>query len=467
MNISKITKKIENHYLRHRASVKLEFHNVVGDCERYIFRVILAPGTRERSFFERASDIKTALQLPLFQPFRRGFGLFLAVSEKPVTNNSLLKMLNSREFQQSKMRLPFALGYDLRNRMIFADLAEMPHALYAGATNSGKSVGLICLILSLVYKQPVTKVNLILIDVWANTLEAINGCPHLSHPVVKDVDVGIYVIQSLFDEMSRRRLLDNEDLRKLPALVCVIDEYISFIGKIADTRLSQDVTLMIDELLNHGRHAKIYVVLAAQDPKVDNMKVSTGNMACMAFACANYHNSITILGSSGAEKLHGKGEMLFKPIGQNRAMNIQGAYMTSDEIKRIVGHIASKLHDMSNKFVIPEIDLPQPTAYSAEVVEPKASTFDNRKELSEVVLWTLSHDSISAEKIKKSFGIGNRDYGILDELLKMSIITEKDSNKSRTVIPRSIEDIPADVTAFLTENGVTGADIETAFMGRE
>ena len=464
MNIEKMIQKIEKHFARHGASIKLKLHKVVGDYERYIFSVKLNPGTRENLFFERAPDIRTALQLPLFQPFEDGLALYLAVSEKPVTGNRLLEMLNSQVFHQSRMWLPIALGYDLRNEMFFIDLGKLPHALYAGSTNSGKSVGLICLILSLVCKQPVNRANLILVGVGANSFDTLSGLPHLSHPIVKDTETGIYVIQSLAEEMERRIKLDGGELYKLPAIICVIDEYVSFAGNIRDKKLSSALASDILNLLSRGRHAKIHMVLATQDPTKNTMKNNIGNItARMAFACAKHQDSATILGKGGAEKLPGKGAMLFKSGDYPESMYVQGAYITPDETELLAANIASKPHDMSNKFVIPEIDISQ-----SEILTVMDACTENReRELTEIILWALGRESISKLQIMQQFHMSNRVDAIMDTLFEMRLVAEKNANLPRAVIPESIEDIPADVTAFLTENGVTGADIETAFMGRE
>ena len=360
--------------------------------------------------FGRAPDIKTALGLHLFQPFKEGDEIRLVVSDSPTPQNSLWNMLISRTFRSSKMWLPIAIGYDMMCRMVFGDLGQMPHAMYAGATRSGKSVGLICLILSLAM-QAVCKVNLILFDVGANTMAPFEGLSHLAHPIVKDTEEGIYVIAALVAEMERRIKLSFDELRRLPAIACVIDEYVSFIANIGNKKLSHKVANDISNLLRRGRHAKIHVVLATQDPTIKNMRVDVGNItARMAFRCAKYHNSITILGEGGAENLPGKGAMLYKSNEYPDPVYLQGAYMSPEDVKRLLDRIKSANHDSSNKFVIPELDAPQTTdeadftlCAAAEMVMVQTAEAAADKELADIILWVLGQDTVSYESVKKQF----------------------------------------------------------------
>ncbi len=262
---------VEYHYRCHSINIRLVLHRVLRDYQRLIFQVLLMPGTKVDGIFERAADIQVALRLPLFQPFRDGERIFLAVSQEPVRENSLWKMLTSQEFRNNKGALPIALGYDLMGNMIFADLERMPHAMYAGATRSGKSIGLLCLIMSLICKHPVSEVNLIIFDIGANTLDVLENVPHLSHPIVKNRDTGIHAIQSLMDEMERRIALRGSELCDLPKIICVMDEYISFIDSIDSRQQREKVVNNISNLLRRGRKAKIHMILATQDPKNKTM----------------------------------------------------------------------------------------------------------------------------------------------------------------------------------------------------
>ena len=467
MKIKELIRTIEKHYRCHGVNIKLTLQSAVKNCRRYIFQIRLKPGTKINLVFDRASDIGMALQLPLFQPFRDGSSICLAVSKSNVTQNSLLKMLTSLMFRRSRYFLPVAIGYNMRGEMVFADLAEMPHAMYAGTTNSGKSIGLICLILSLIIKRPVKDVNLILFDIGAKTLEPFNDIPHLSYPIIKDADTGIYVIKALVKEMETRIGLDKAELRNLPAIVCVIDEYVSFINNIESKKQAQKLADGISNLLRRGRHAKIYMVLSTQAPTLKNMKVDIGNITTrMAFKCAKYHNSITILGEGGAERLPGKGAMLFQSNDYPNPVYLQGAYISEDEVDRLVDYIKSAEHDLSSKFLIPEYDPSEQIVQEIEDFEDSDDLHDRTKELADIIMWILERDNVSASQIMNRFSMGNRAYDIVEKLFEMGLITEKFANQPRTVLPRSVENLSEAVVKLLESCGYLREDISNAISKR-
>lgn len=451
MKVKKLIHKIEEHYSYHGAHIKLQLLSGVDGGERFVFRVCLKPGTKASLIFERASDIQLAVQMQLFQPFRDGLNLCLAVSKNNVTRNSLMGMLKSRMFYQSRDWLPIAIGYNMRQEMIFADLAKMPHVMYAGSTNSGKSMGLICLISSLIIKQPVKNVNLIIFDVGANSLGVFSDIPYLSYPVVKDYETGMYVVNRIVEEMERRIELGQEELRNLPALVCVIDEYVSFINNITDKKQSKLIANNISNLIRRGRHAKIHLVISTQDPILKNMKVDVGNITTrMAFRCAKCQNSIAILGESGAEKLPGKGTLLFKSNNYSNPIYLQGAYISDDEVIELVNYVKAKEHDFANKFLIPELNTSEVTTQLCEDVE---EVCDKDEELAKIIIWALGRDKISASQIMSHFSMGNRAYDIVDQLCEMGVVSEKFANQQRTVLPQLLDSVPDKVMVFLQNCG--------------
>ncbi len=467
MHMKKTISKIERHYLCHGVHIKLILLSNAEGHGRIIFRVKLKPGTKEHLVFDRAPDIKTALQLPLFQPFKYGLDIRLAISEKPVMQNSLLMMLQSQKFIRSKAYLPVALGYDMMCEMAFADLAKMPHAMYAGSSNSGKSVGLICLILSLIMKQPVAKVNLVLFDVGANTLGLFGDIPHLSYPIVKDTDTGIYVVHALVDEMEKRIKLEQAELLNLPAIVCIIDEYVSFISNIHNRKQSSKLANEISDLLRRGRHAKIHMVLATQNPTRSNMKVDTVNITTrMAFTCADIHHSIAILNERGAEKLPGKGAMLYKSTERPNPIQLQGAYISPREAEGLINKIKALDYDCSNKFLVPEFDSSE--AFTELFEDSNYADDENgrQKELVIIIMWVLEHNTVSANKLKQHFSMGNRVNRIMDILSEMGLLSLKHYNQPRKVIPEGIGDIPENIMNLLMDNGIKYEEIINALNNR-
>ena len=464
MKKKQLEKIIEKHYLHHGVHVRLKLHAIIMNNERLIFQIIIKPGTRVQTVFDRASDIRMALGLPLFQPFIDKETIFLAISEKLTLQNSLENMLKSREFLKSRKELPIAIGYNLWGKMVFADLAQMPHALYAGSTNSGKSGGLICLITSLIIKQAVREVNLVLFDIGANSLDVFNGVPHLSYPIVKDVYTGIYVIKSLVEEMELRIKMDKKERQNKPAIVCVIDEFSSFINSANGKKISQKLIGNISTLLQKGRHAKIYMALSAQDPSKHNMQVDISNITTrMAFKCAKPQNSITVLGEGGAEKLSGKGTMLYKSNDYPNPIYLPGAYVSEEEVIDLVDCIKSIEYDLSNKYFISPFELLDHTEPESE--DSIRMNYPS-KELADIIIWTIRHHTISIKQIMEQFQMGNRASAFIDQLFEMGLVSDKFSKQPRKVLPQSIDDLSEDVLKFLGNNGYSVEDVSRIFSER-
>lgn len=466
MEIKKIAHKIEEHYLYHGVHIKLKLLAKADTSGRLIFRIVLKPGTKANLIFERASDIQMALQMQLFQPFRDGLTLCLAVSKNNVIQNSLMLMLKSRMFWQSRYWLPIAIGYDMRHEMVFDDLAKMPHDMYAGSTNSGKSMGLICLISSLIIKQPVRNVNLLIFDIGANTLGVFNEIPHLSYPIVKDNATGIYVITRLVAEMEERITLSSDELRNLPAVICVIDEFVSFINNINDKKQSKRLADDISDLIRRGRHAKIHMVISTQDPVLKNMQIDLGNVTNrLAFQCAKYHNSIAILGESGAEKLTGKGAMLYKSSEYPNPIHLQGAYISNDEVTGLIEYVKAAEYDSGNKFVIPKLNESELPIQICEGVEEVCDGRD--EEFARIIIWVLGRERISANQLKQQFPMGNRANNIIERLCKMKIVSEKFANQPRKVMPVCSDDLSPEIVCLLERYGYDIEYIEEIFRSRD
>lgn len=462
--LCKLVLLIEYHFRHHGIALALIFSSTIPRQKRFIFKIQLFPGTRVDEIFNRASDIGMALGLPLFQPFRDKTGIYLAVSKNRVTGNSLSNMLASPFFNDSGMQLPLAIGYDLKGEMVFSDLAKMPHALYVGATNSGKSVGLMCLVFSLLCVLAPDKVNFLIFDIGANSMDTFPDIPYLSHPIVKDTETGIYVIEALAAEMERRISLAEAELRELPAIVCVMDEFVSFIENIRDKDQRKDATEGLNNLLRRGRKANIHMVLATQDPTLKTMQVDIGNITSrMAFKCAKFQASIAAINCGGAEKLPGRGAMLYLSNDSQTPGYVQGAYVSPQEAADWIDQILAHDFDLSQKFVIPEFDPSDvlPSAQNGSAALPHNN--GTNKELARIAFWTLQQETVSANKIAAQFRMGNRADAILDRLQEMGIISEKFAKQPRSVLPKSVEDISPSVIEFLTRNGISQEDMASIF----
>ena len=378
-----------------------------------------------------------------------------------------MKMLYSKAFRRSKATLPVALGYNPEGKMFVEDLAEMPHAMYVGATNSGKSSGLVSLTLSLMVAHPTDNMNLVIFDIGASSMDLFADAPHLSYPIVRDIKAGLYVMKTLETEMERRIELGCNELKNLPFVICIIDEYISFLDNINDNAEQKTMLKALSNLLRRGLKAKMHFVLATQNPSPKDMKADIGNItARMVFACATYHGSVTALNCAGAEKLSGKGAMLYRSREYGIPIYLQGSFIGKEEAAKLMERIKEVACDASNKFVIPPFIDSEPEMPPDTTSETVQNEHKDQKELARIIMWTLERVSVSVDQIKKGFSMGNRANEIMDQLQTLKIVTEKYANQPRKVLPKSIDMIADDTMALLEKHGYSREDIAAALTAR-
>jgi len=266
---------------------------------------------------------------------------------------ALRECLDAPEFKNEPSLLTFALGKDVACQYRYADLAKMPHLLIGGSTNSGKSVCLNAIIASLVYRASPREVKLLMIDPKRVELSLWDGIPHLMHPVVKDVKQAAGAFRAALKEMDRRydlfatfgtRNIDGYNTRvpegeRLPYIVLVVDE-------LADLMMQQgpEIETSICRLAQLARATGIHLVIATQRPSVD---VVTGTIKAnissrIAFAVASQVDSRTILDMNGADRLIGRGDMLFMPIDAAKPVRIQGCYVSESETLAIVDYLKTQ-----------------------------------------------------------------------------------------------------------------------------
>lgn len=459
-------KLIEGAYENYSVRIKLkEINHTHNDF--YLFQVFIKPGVKVDTIFSNARNVQVFLRIPTFELFWSEANIYLRVSFAKTPCIELLPILSDKRFLHNSYLMPIAIGYDMMGNMIIQDLVDMPHALYVGGTCSGKSTGLMCLILSLIAVQPVNAVNLLVFDIGARSLEMLDGIPHLSHPIVKDKLTGIYVLSELVNEMERRITLPCDELRRLPALVCVIDEYTSLIANLDDKKLAERYKNAINNLLRRGRKAKIHMVLATQNATQEAMQSDIGNiMTRFVFRLSTAQSSKAVIGETGAESLPGRGAMLYKSSSMTSAIRVQGAYVSDSVSENMIEKIKSLPFDTSERFFIPIVDCNE--QYYQDTMEAARPVIedDGNLEFSKIVIWALSQDMISANSMKKTFNLGNRAREIMERLCVMGIITPRNGNKARMVLPQSLEEIPSDTLAFLYKNGVNENVLCGAFAQR-
>lgn len=294
----------------------------------------------------------------------------IEVPNKVVSTVSIREIIDSPEFQQAKSPLAVALGRDIAGKVTVADLAKMPHTLIAGSTGSGKSVCINSLIVSILYHSTPQEVKLVLIDPKMVELGIYNGIPHLLIPVVTDPKKAAGALSWAVNEMLNRyqlfkdysvrdmagfnRAAEKNGLKPMPQIVIIIDE-------LADLMMAApgEVEDSICRLAQMARAAGMHLVIATQRPSVD---VITGVIKAnipsrIAFAVSSQIDSRTILDSSGAEKLLGRGDMLFSPIGSSKPTRVQGCFVTDGEVERIIEFIKQTTQPLTyDEHILAEID---------------------------------------------------------------------------------------------------------------
>lgn len=447
---------------------------------RFIFKTKLKGNTREPHVRAHTQDVRDRLKLPMFYVEKNDFTLYIVASRAKIEYDHLPVLLQKSEYQQvlRRAQLPYIVGYNAWGNIVMDDLAQFPHLLLGGSTNSGKSVGLQALITTIAYSKSPSKVNFILIDVGATDLMPFESLPHLSCPVVRERTVAIQTLAALVLEMERRIELEYADpasFKQLPRLVLVIDEFPAlFVG--IDKDESKLLTNSVSSLLQRGRHANIHLVLAAQNPTFQNMKIDLGNIAArIAFKCAKRNFSETILGEGGGESLIGHGDLLLRSPRYDSLLRIQGIYISPTELQEATQQIAAKSIRMttSNKFslVCPNDDAAVPTGdlasqLSCSVVRQWPLNADQL--LASVIVWALARSYISINMLMNEYRIGwNKASKLVNRLEELGIVDRPEGKLPRKIIPSFPEDLPEELMTFLKKSGYSENSIISACYSRD
>lgn len=474
--MDELVEDIEKMFRRYNVYLEID-KGFIGE-NRFIFILRLKRGTRIQQVNAHIQDVRLRLKLPFFVLYRHDFDVCFVVSRQEIKYDHLPKLLNTPDCikASNKMQLPYVVGYNVLGGLVIDDLCTFPHLLVAGSSNSGKTVSLKALIASIAYSKSPYSVNCVLIDVGANDLMPFDDLPHLSCPVIQDTNKGYQVLLLLKKEMERRiglQVSAVSQYENLPQILLIIDEFPALFADVEDKKGIRLVAEAVSSLLRRGRHAKIHVVLAAQNPTLQNMHVDLGNVtARMAFKCAKRNFSEVILGESGAENLLGQGDMYFKSPQNNELQRIQGAYVSSSEIQQIVTTIKKKWgHKIAgNKFKIMQADFQQEESDYMESLTRvcwKEKAEVNNKLVSEVALWALEQNSISCNTIMEKFSVGwHRANSMVRFLNGLGIVGDLDAKLPRKVLPQYVEEIPQKALDFFESNGIFIDDISNALTGK-
>ena len=410
-----------------------------------------AEGVRVSKIANLADDIALNLAAETIRieapiPGKQAVGIEVPNTEKETVH--FRDVVESEAFQDSKSKLSVALGKDVAGNMEIADIAKMPHALIAGATGSGKSVCINTLITSIIYKAKPSEVKFVIVDPKVVELSVYNGIPHLLIPVVTDPKKAAGALAWAVQEMDNRynlfaqkgvrdlkgynALVEKEDgVGKLPQIVIIIDE-------LADLMMvaAKEVEDSICRLAQKARAAGMHLIIATQRPSVD---VITGIIKAnipsrIAFAVSSQVDSRTILDQVGAEKLLGKGDMLFYPSGAPKPVRVQGAFVSDDEVEKIVSFVKSNGEATYSEDILESIENSNKTdkELAAEAADSDDDTDPFLMDAIDVVVET---GQASTSFIQRRFKVGYARAGrIIDQMEERGIISGYQGSKPRQVL---------------------------------
>ena len=409
------------------------------------FEIQPAVGVKVNSIVNLSNDIALNLRAKSIRieapiPGKAAVGIEI---ENENTNMVVLRdIIDSPEFENAKSKISFAVGKDISGKPIVADLKSMPHLLIAGATGSGKSVCINTIISSILYKATPDEVKLILIDPKVVELGNYNGIPHLLIPVVTDPTKAAAALNWAVTEMLGRykkfadlgvkdldsyneKIVRKEDGEKMPQVVIIIDE-------LADLMMAapSQVEDSICRLAQMARAAGMHLIVATQRPSVN---VITGVIKAnipsrIAFQVSSQVDSRTIIDMGGAEKLVGKGDMLFGPSGTRKPYRVQGCFVTDEEVKKLIEFVKGQVEeDNFSEDLMSTLNAPTENAMTSS--NPDDELMD------EAVEFIIGAGHASVSMLQRRFRIGyNRAARIIDAMEEQGIIGPADGSRPRQVL---------------------------------
>lgn len=413
-----------------------------------MYEVLPAPGVKVSKIVNLTDDIALALAAPqirMIAPIPGKSAIGIEIPNKDTTMVTAREVFESEEFKKTDSKLSFALGKDITGKTIIADLAKMPHLLIAGSTGSGKSVCVNTIINSILFNAKPDEVKLMMIDPKVVELSHYNGIPHLILPVVVDPKKASIALNWAVNEMTNRyksfaehtvkdintfnRKAESQPelkLEKMPKIVILVDE-------LADLMMvaPNQVEDAICRLAQMARAAGIHLIVATQRPSVD---VITGLIKAnipsrIAFAVSSQIDSRTILDMAGAEKLLGKGDMLFYPLGANKPVRVQGAFLADQEVEGVVGFVKEQLMEPAN--------------YQEEILQDyveQTSTMEADEILPDVIDMVVDTGQASISMVQRKFKVGySRAARLIDQMEERGIIGPSLGSKPREVLITKIE----------------------------
>ncbi|MGL5972381.1 MAG: DNA translocase FtsK 4TM domain-containing protein [Oscillospiraceae bacterium] len=399
-----------------------------------------------------ADDIALSLAasgIRIEAPIPNKAAIGIEVPNKSIDIVKVKDIISSKEFENAESKLSVALGKDITGNVTLADLSKMPHLLVAGSTGSGKSVCINTIISSILFKASPDEVKLLMIDPKVVELGIYNGIPHLLVPVVTDPKKASGALGWAVSEMLKRynlfaesnvrdlkgynKMAKNKDgVSELPQIVIIIDELSDLM--MASPREVEDY---ICRLAQMARAAGMHLIIATQRPSVD---VITGTIKAnipsrIAFAVSSQIDSRTILDASGAEKLLGRGDMLFSPVGSSKPLRVQGCFITDEEVERIVGFIKESGQASYDNNVLDEIEKQSSANAQNSKSNVKNDIDDCDSMMDNAIEIALDLGQVSTSLLQRKLRLGYaRAARIVDEMEDMGIVGPMEGSKPRQIL---------------------------------
>ena len=416
------------------------------------YEVLPATGVKVSRIVSLTDDLALALaarDIRIEAPIPGKSAIGIEVPNSEIAIVSLREVIESKENNKPNSKLMISLGRDVTGQAILAELNKMPHMLVAGATGSGKSVCINGIIISILMRAKPHEVKMMMIDPKMVELNVYNGIPHLLAPVVTDPRKAAQALQKVVSEMERRyELFSHTGTRNMEGYNNHIDEWnlendekhphmpyiVVIVDELADLMMvaSSDVEDSITRLAQMARAAGIHLIIATQRPSVD---VITGVIKAnipsrIAFAVSSAIDSRTILDSGGAEKLLGRGDMLFLPAGASKPVRIQGAFLSDREVEAIVDFVIEQQKAQYQEEMIPTeiVDIP-PHEETDELYD-------------EAVQLVTEMQTASVSMLQRKFRVGySRAARIIDQMEMRGVVGPPDGSKPRQVLISKEADI--------------------------
>lgn len=432
--------------------VKVTINNV--SCGPTVTRYELHPeqGVKVSKITGLADDIKlnlAAADIRIEAPIPGKAAVGIEVPNKQNSAVMLRELLESKDFEKHSSNIAFAVGKDIAGKTVVTDIAKMPHLLIAGATGSGKSVCINTLIMSVLYKSNPNDVKLIMIDPKVVELSVYNGIPHLLIPVVTDpkkasaalnwavmemterynkfAEIGVRNLKGYNEKVAQVADLEDEKYKKMPEIVIIVDELADLMmvapGEVEDA---------ICRLAQLARAAGIHLVIATQRPSVN---VITGVIKAnipsrIAFSVSSAVDSRTILDGGGAEKLLGKGDMLFYPSGYQKPVRVQGAFVSDDEVSAVVEFLTQDTITNYDNSIVDQI-----SSQASKTGANSGAANDRDEYFVEAAKFIVEKEKASIGMLQRVFKIGfNRASRLMEQLYEAGVVGADEGTKPRKVL---------------------------------